>query len=238
MGCPALKRVTRGFGLVEIMLALLLGLVISLALMQIFITSRSTFLSQAASASLQEDARFVLAKMIQEVRLAGAFGCLASVRDESTGAAFSAAFRSPVQWDAPQGALTLNTTAPADSGSWHNWEIHTDCTSTATAWTRGRAPKPAEGEHVLAIHQQVYRFNQAAGELTLNGQPLISNVGAFEVLFGVASAADAPGIARYTAQPAPALIRSVRLALTLLDPADRTRQQTFSVVAAIRNRTG
>ena len=233
-----MKRTPKGFGLVEIMLALLLGLVISLALAQLFVTFKSTYMSQVSSASVQEDARFLLAKMIQEVRLAGAFGCLASVKDESAGAAFSAAFRAPVQWDVSQGVLTLNTAAPADSGSWHNWEIQTDCTSTATAWTRGRAPKPAQGEHVLAIHQQVYRFNAAQGELTLNGQPLISNVRTFEVLFGVASTADAAGIARYTAQPAPELIRSVRLTLTLFDPAGRAQEPTFSVVAAIRSRTG
>lgn len=233
-----MKFAAKGFGVVEIMLALLLGLVISLALSQLFVTFKSTYRSQVSSASVQEDARFMLAKMIEEVRLAGAFGCRASVKDQSAGAAFSAAFRTPVQWDASHGALTLNTAATADSGSWHNWEIHTDCSSTATAWTRGRAPKPAPGEHILAIHQQVYRFNAGSGELTLNGQPIISNVRAFEVLFGVASTADAAGIARYTAQPIPELIRSVRLTLTLFDPAGRAQEPTFSVVAAIRSRTG
>jgi type IV pilus assembly protein PilW len=229
---------TRGFGLVEIMLALLLGLVISLALTQVFITSKSTFLSQTSSASVQEDARFVLAKMVQEMRLAGAFGCLASIRDESVGGQFSSAFRSPVQWAPQQATMTLMTTAIGESGAWHNWEIHTDCSSTATVWTRGRAPRLAPGQHALSVYQQVYRFNRNSGELSLNGQPLISQVREFSVLFGVASSAEAEGIIRYTAQPTPALIRSVRLTLTLFDPADRTQEQTFSVVAAIRNRLG
>lgn len=233
-----MRVMVRGFGLVEIMLALLLGLVISLALTQIFITSKSTFLSQTSSAQVQEDVRFVLAKMVQEVRLAGAFGCLASVKDESVGGQFSSAFRAPVQWAPQQGALTLITAAVGEGGAWHSWEIHTDCVSTATSWTRGKAPRLAQGEHALAIHQQIYRFNQSRGELSLNGQPLISNVREFDVLFGVANAPDAVGITRYTAQPVPALIRSVRLTLTLFDPADRTQAQTFSVVAAIRNRLG
>jgi type IV pilus assembly protein PilW len=84
----------------------------------------------------------------------------------------------------------------------------------------------------------VYRFNPGRSELALNGQPLISNVRAFSVMFGVANGVDTPGITRYTDQPDPALIRSVRLTLTLFDPADRTQEQTFNVVAAIRNRLG
>ena len=228
----------KGFGLIEIMLALLLGLLISLALTQVFITSKSTFLSQTSSASLQEDARFVLSKMIQEVRLAGAFGCLASIRDESLGGQFSAALRAPVQWQPQQGALTLMTAAVGEGSAWHNWEIHTDCASSVTAWSRGRAPRPAPNEYVLSIHQQVYRFNSRRGELSLDGQPLLSHVRDFSVLFGVASGPEVAGISRYTAQPVPALVRSVRLTLTLFDPADRTQEQTFSVVAAIRNRLG
>ncbi len=34
----------------------------------------------------------------------------------------------------------------------------------------------------------------------------------------------------------PALIRSVRLSMTLQDPAGQVRDQTYSVVAALRNR--
>jgi len=41
----------------------------------------------------------------------------------------------------------------------------------------------------------------------------------------------------YTANPSnSALIRSVRLTLTLRDPNSRVRDQTFTVVAALRNR--
>jgi type IV pilus assembly protein PilW len=233
-----MMRHANGFGLVEIMLALLLGLVMSLALTQIFATTKSTYLSQTSSASLQEDARFILAKMMQEVRLAGMFGCLGRVEDKSRGGQFSRAFHAPVEWNAQQRSLTLNTAAIDADRSWHTWEVHTDCASSATAWTRGGAPKPAEGEIALAVHRQIYRFNPEREELALNGQPLLSNVRAFSVLFGVASGVNAKGIARYTAQPDPAMIRSVRLTMTLYDPADRAQEYTFNVVAAIRNRLG
>jgi len=227
-----------GFGLVEVMLALLLGLVISLGLTQLFISSKSTYLSQASSAALQEDARFVLAKMTQEVRLAGMFGCLENIRDESLGGRFSSARRQPVQWSAQQQTLTLISAAAGAHNSWHEWVMHTDCVSSSTAWSRGRAPALTAGDFALPIQQHLYRFNSRRAELTLDGQPLLSNVRSFNVLFGVADSSGASGVARYTSRPDPALIRSVRLSLTLFDPADRTREQTFHVVAAVRNRQG
>lgn len=228
----------KGFGLIEIMLALVIGLVMSLALAQIFTTAKSTYLSQNASASVQEDARFVLAKMAQEIRLTGMFGCLGTVQDSSAGSRFSDAFNAPVQWDSRQKSLTLMTAAVGADNPWHEWVVHTDCLTTATAWSRGRAPSLAAGEIALPIQRHAYRLNEQRNELTLDGQPLLSNVRAFSLMFGVADAADEPGIARYTSQPEHTRIRSVRLTLTLFDPAERTREHTFSVVAAIRNRLG
>jgi type IV pilus assembly protein PilW len=224
--------------LIEIMLALVIGLVMSLALAQIFTTAKSTYLSQNASASVQEDARFVLAKMVQEIRLAGMFGCLGTVQDSSAGGRFSDAFNVPVQWEPRQHSLTLMTAAVGAQGSWHEWVVHTDCITSATAWSRGRAPALTVGEIALPVQRHVYRLNEQRNELTLDGQPLLSNVRAFGVLFGVADSMSEPGIARYSAQPDPARIRSMRLTLTLFDPADRTQEQTFNVVAAIRNRLG
>ncbi len=232
-----MKRLEKGFGLVEVMLALVLGLVMSLALAQIFISSKSSYASQTSSASLQEDARFVLSKMVQEVRLVGMFGCLGKVDDASVGNGFSKAFEAPIHWDASSQVLSL-ATAGTGEGGWSTWVIHTDCVTTATAYSNGRAPRLAVDETAMPIHRQVYRFNKARNELSLNGQPLVSNVRAFSVLFGVASSTSDRSIARYAATAEPSLIRSVRLTLTLFDPADRAQEQTIDVVAAIRNRLG
>ena len=228
----------RGFGLVEIMLALVLGLMLSLALTHIFISSKSTWMSQASSASLQEDARFVLGKMLQEVRLAGTFGCLGNIQDASLGGRFAGAVKAPVQWEQAQQSLTLISAAVGAKPSWYEWVVHTDCVSSATAWSRGRAPQLKVGEFALPIQRHVYRFNQPRNELTLDGQPLISHVREFRVLFGVAATSYDSGVIRYTTQADPGLIRSVHMTLTLFDPADRTQEHTFSVVAALRSRAG
>lgn len=233
-----MRPLEKGFGLVEVMLALVLGLVMSLALAQILVSSKSSYASQTSSASLQEDARFVLSKMVQEVQLVGMFGCLGKVEDASAGKGFSKAYEAPIHWDASSQTLTLATAGTGEGGGWSTWVIHTDCVSSATAYTNGRAPRLSADETAMPIHQQVYRFNKARNELSLNGQPLVSNVGAFSVLFGVAGSLNDRSIARYAATAEPSLIRSVRLTLTLFDPADRAQEQTIDVVAAIRNRLG
>ncbi|MNR12986.1 hypothetical protein D3C85_1293680 [compost metagenome] len=68
-------------------------------------------------------------------------------------------------------------------------------------------------------------------------QVLVDNVSAFDVSFGLASTATDLAASRYSSNPPnPALIRSVRLSLTLTDPNHRVSDQTFNVVAALRNR--
>jgi type IV pilus assembly protein PilW len=66
---------------------------------------------------------------------------------------------------------------------------------------------------------------------------LVDNVRAFNVTFGMAGSATDVAATSYSANPSdPALIRSVRLTLTLFDPRNTVRDQTFNVVAALRNR--
>ena len=71
-----MKKFAKGFGLVEIMVALVLGLVVVLGVIQIFLASKNTYVTQNASARMQEDARFALSKLMQEIRLTGMYGCL------------------------------------------------------------------------------------------------------------------------------------------------------------------
>ncbi|HEY0288249.1 MAG TPA: prepilin-type N-terminal cleavage/methylation domain-containing protein [Pseudomonas sp.] len=230
-----MRRHSEGFGLIELMVALTLGLVISLALSQMFISSKDTYLSQTASANLQEDARFVLNKLAQDIRMVGTFGCLGSVKDASDTGDFAAVFKAPIQWQPGQRTLTLATTSVEAGRSEPDWVIQTDCSSTATAYSRGTD----SDELRFPVQQQVYGFNARRADLTLNGYALISNVSGFDVLFGVAQTPSEMSISRYVEIPDdPALIRSVRITLTLSDPAGRVKAQRFSVVAALRNRLG
>lgn len=64
-------RKQHGLSLVELMVAMALGLVISLAVLQVFISNKNTFLLQGAAGHLQENGRFALQYLAAELRPAG-----------------------------------------------------------------------------------------------------------------------------------------------------------------------
>ncbi len=64
-------RKQRGLSLVELMVAMVIGLVISLAVLQVFISNKNTFLLRGAAGNLQENGRFALQYLAAELRPAG-----------------------------------------------------------------------------------------------------------------------------------------------------------------------
>lgn len=61
----------RGLSLIELMVAMVIGLVISGAVLQVFISNKNTFLLQNASGHLQENGRFALQYLAAEIRPVG-----------------------------------------------------------------------------------------------------------------------------------------------------------------------
>ncbi|AMB87928.1 pilus assembly protein PilW [Pseudomonas agarici] len=231
-----MKKFCAGVGLIEMMVALMLGLIVVAGITQIFMAARNTYASQAGAAGMQEDARFVLSKMLQEIRMTGMFGCVATVDDSSLNNTFMAAFNTPISWDSANQALTLITADVGNHGAAPTWTIVSDCLVQSTAYSGARAP--GVGQIALSVRQSIYSFanNQIyIGPLNAR-QPLISNVQAFAVSFGMARTLLDSTAFSYSATPSnPRLIRSVRLTLTLRDPAGRVSDRTFNVVAAVRN---
>ncbi|ROM65481.1 pilus assembly protein PilW [Pseudomonas brassicacearum] len=234
------SRHCRGFGLIELMIALVLSLIVVLGVVQIFIAAKNTYISQGAAAVIQEDARFALSKMVQELRMVGMFGCLGTITDASTAGDFNASQITPIRWDNANLKLTLVTTDVGSGGGAPTWTVVSDCRTSATAYTGVRAP--ASGQLAFPIRRLVYSFSN--NQLLMGtgaGNPtqavLVDNVRTFNVTFGVAASASDTAASSYSSNPAdPALIRSVRLTLTLFDPKNAVREQTFNVVAALRNR--
>jgi type IV pilus assembly protein PilW len=232
------SRRSRGFGLVELLIALALSLIVVLGVVQVFIAAKNTYLSQNAAANIQEDARFALSKMIQEIRMVGMFGCLETITDASNKRDFHASQLTPIRWDNGGRKLTLVTTDVGGNGSSPDWTVLSDCRSHSTAYSKSRTP--VAGELAFPIRQLTYSFSN--NQLLLKGgdanpQVLVDHVEAFDVSFGLASTATDLAASRYSSNPPdPALIRSVRLSLTLTDPNHRVSDQTLNVVAALRNR--
>ena len=233
-----MSRVSKGFGLIELLIALALSLIVVLGVVQVFIASKNTYLSQNAAATMQEDARFVLSKLIQEIRMVGMFGCQGTITDSSLKKDFAASQMSPIRWDNSARKLTLITADVRSNGGKPSWTVISDCRNSATAHSEASTPPP--GQLAFPIRRVIYRFSN--NQLSMGSgegaqQVLVNNVSAFDVSFGLASSATDIGASSYSSNPTdPARIRSVRLTLTLYDPNHRVRDQTFNVVAALRNR--
>lgn len=235
-----MKQYNRGFGLIEMLIALALGLIIVLGVVQTFLAAKNTYVSQNTAAAMQEDARFVLSKMIQELRMVGMFGCLGSITDASSAGDFNAAQVTPISWDNSNLKLTLVTADVGGSGGTPTWTVISDCRNSATAYTGLRAA--ASGQIAFPIRRLIYSFSNnqilmGTGSGNPTQQVLVNNVSAFNVTFGLAASVTDVAASSYSANPSdPARIRSVRLSLTLTDPNNRVANQTFNVVAALRNR--
>ena len=70
---PAMRA--RGFSLVELMVAITLGLIILAAVSAIFVNSKRSYSTQDRLARLQENARFAMQFITRDLRMAGYSGC-------------------------------------------------------------------------------------------------------------------------------------------------------------------
>jgi type IV pilus assembly protein PilW len=213
-----------GFSLVEILLALALGLILLLGFSRLLMATQGSYLAQDAAMRMQEDARFLLHKLAQEIRMAGMYGCTAfdpAVTPPKD-------FKQPVGWDSGKKTLTLITADVAATGSAPGWTALSDCTAAAALHT-GKVTRPDQVSFYL--RQLVYVHK--GDELLLAGRGLAENVKAFDVSFGLAGSPMS-----YSPQLPPGRasdLRSVRLSLTLSDPQQRVADQTWHLVVALRN---
>ena len=65
----------RGIGLVELMIAITLSLLLIATVIGVFLSSKNSYRLQDAVSGLQENGRFALSYMIQDIRMAGFMGC-------------------------------------------------------------------------------------------------------------------------------------------------------------------
>lgn len=72
-----------GFSIVELMVAIALGLVITAAISTVFVSSKGTYVTQENLARLQENARFAVQFLIKDIRLSGYFGCLDEISPQT-----------------------------------------------------------------------------------------------------------------------------------------------------------
>ena len=219
-----------GFGLIELMVALALGMLVVLGMTQIFSSSREAYLSQRSSARLQEDARYVLSKLAREIRMAGMFGCLSVDRIVDA----PSVFKTPVSWQ--RGVLRMISSDVALQAAKPDWTVVSDCTSFARAYPGARSFL-APGETAFPVRELFYRHEHGQLKIGPNKAVLLDNVAAFDVSFGVAGTAGSHSVLRYESRLVNgSSLRSIRIGLTLRDRAGRVKDQVYQVEVALRNR--
>ena len=206
-----MNRSSRGFGLIELLIALALSLIVVLGVAQIFIAAKNTYVSQNVSAGMQEDARFVLSKMIQEIRMVGMFGCLGTITDSSSSGDFNASQITPISWDNANLKLTLVTADVGGNGGAPTWTVVSDCRNLATAYTGARTP--ATGFLAFPIRRLIYSFSN--NQILMGAGAGTEGVLAFKVSVlsaGLGSAAAYPAVPVSTSSPvAVTVVTSVTL---------------------------
>lgn len=207
-----------GFSLIEVLLAVSLGLLLLLAGSRVFIGALHSWRVQEVGARLQEDARFVLQRMAGDIRMAGMFGCLRrevmSFPDAATAQEFEQPFRLDRASDGGLRSLTLVSAQWGELAGAPDWTLVTDCRTTA--FVTGKRVTPGVGMFAVAVRQHIYRLNGRSLQLGSGGVSavLVDNVGRFDV--------------RQDDD-------RVMLSLTLDDPGQRVRPQTYELTVVLRN---
>jgi type IV pilus assembly protein PilW len=70
------RRLQRGLSLIELLVALVLGLAVLVGLSSVYVAAKQSFRFQETTGRLQEDATFALDSIARDLRMAGSAGCM------------------------------------------------------------------------------------------------------------------------------------------------------------------
>ena len=127
------RRQALGLSLIELMVAMVLGLLLRGAVLQVYLSTKMTFVAQDQKSGVEETGRYALEFIARDVRMAGLTGCGSRTMPGSTlsltnyvnGAAvfpwqFSVAVMGyEANSSAPGNTLTLAPSDPAAGGTWN-----------------------------------------------------------------------------------------------------------------------
>lgn len=212
----------RGFGLLEALLALALGLMLLAAAGQALVSAQQAWRVQGALSRMQDDASLAFQRLAQDIRMTGMFGCLAPEAIEFIAPSAAQAFAQPLQishaGDGREVTLSLVTADVRGAGGNPDWTLLTDCLT----WAEVHPARQAGSGTTLAfpVRRQTYRFQGDGLMLSGGGMNavLIDNVRAFRVTHVVGNDGE-----------------RVDLQLTLGDPVLGV-ERNYALSVALRNR--
>lgn len=211
-----MKTLQKGFTVVELMVAMLLGLILSGAALQLFLTNQKTFALQEALSSLEEDGQMILRYISADIRNAGRGNAVIGTID------------SIIHSESLDGGRGGNDTVVV------NYLSEWDCQGTDLT-LNGAEPEGRETQSTYFVNNETLfcSSDQSAGQTAL-----LSGVESFQVLYGVDRTPDGVlGVTNYVTaagKEAEDLVVSIRLALLLRSAADNlsvpTSGGTFQVL--------
>ena len=127
------RRRALGLSLIELMVAMVLGLLLLGAVLQVYMSTKMTFVAQDQKSGVEETGRYALEFIARDVRMAGLTGCgsrtmpgttLSLTNHVNGAAAFPWQFSVAVMGyeansSAPGNTLTLAASEPAAGGTWN-----------------------------------------------------------------------------------------------------------------------
>ena len=178
-----MRRPNAGFSLIELMVAVMLGLILMVALISVFVGSRSAYQETSGVASLADEGRFAVNTISPLARGAGFIGC-SRASTAATGSSLLNWSSAPVAYDfrypvggyeaaatAPGDTLTIPATPTAGAGA-GNWTPSLDAAVT------GATSQQVKGSDVIVLRSSlpgakpVYTTADVAGgagSLTVSG---------------------------------------------------------------------
>lgn len=190
----------KGFTLVELMVAMLIGLILSLAALQLFLTNQRTFALQQALAELHEDGQLVTRYLTADIRQAGRGNAI-------TGSI-------------PPLVLDNTSNGTNDTLSIHYWGTATCAGDEYAGETEIQNTYSVTNDGVL----------QCSSDLTGATVDLVSGVESFQVLYGIDTDSNgALGVTQFVTAndlTSDSVIVAIRFGLLL--SSDRFRQVATS----------
>ncbi|MFV3291159.1 PilW family protein [Pseudomonas sp. NY11955] len=169
-----MRRRQMGFGLLEVVMALAIGLMLLAAASQLFASAHQAWRLQTTAVRMQSDARQALLRMAQDIRMAGVFGCLRLQPGDFKSTTAMQAFSRPLE----VGPSTLSLVVeelPGQAGA-PDWFLQTDCLEKVSVEDARTASKPYPLAYPISQYVYQLRGNTLSFRRGPSFQPLVENV--------------------------------------------------------------
>jgi type IV pilus assembly protein PilW len=157
-----------GLTLVELMVAITIGLIILAAVARLFVSSRSTYNLEESLARVQESGRFAMEFLAQDIRMAGYAGCSANLSGTAVGNLV----------DPPADVSTFNP----DGIAGYKHVCSSSCSGALTEWAPNLSSAyfPSGSGHIQPIAGSdvviIQRADTLSTHLTGNSDPSNANI--------------------------------------------------------------